>query len=162
MAGKTVRQVVKDTIAIDLAVRELEVLAQIADYHQRSMGPMRHMVRLTAPSVRSRFRFLDQESTWLRRFAEASRADLVGAAKAEATVDITPRAAVAWAGRLLASVHSRRARRKLSPQEIDERDQLASKLCQALGSLDPNLVDAELRLRRPDEAAWIRERLAAE
>jgi hypothetical protein len=150
---------------VDLSIGELETLGAVANYYEKSMGPMRYLVRLTASSeVKTKLRFVTEESLWLRRFSEATYQDMQAAGQENAQIALTPRALIAFWGRLLASLNSRRSRRRLSAEQVKEREGLAQKLQDAaclLSERDPDLLEQELRTRRPVEAAWMREKLGS-
>lgn len=152
------------SVSIDLSVAELDLLIALSDYYQKSMGAMRHVVRLTGSSeTRQRFRFLAEESRWLRRCAEAERSLTTGEADEVRRVAFTPRTAVAFWGRLLASLHSPRSRRRLRAEEIERREALAATLRDALRRFArsrPAALAAEIDTRRPVEQDLMREALA--
>lgn len=148
---------------LDLSLADIETLAQLANYYQKSMGVMRHMVRLTtAPNVRRRFRFVAQESAVLEQFISAVRHEQFAPGIPRASVAFTPAALVAFWGRLLSSLHSKRSRRKLSEAEIAHREQLAASFestVRRLQQRSPELVEKHLLTRRVDEQSWMRSRL---
>lgn len=127
---------------------------------------MRYVVWLTASSeVRSKYRFVSEESRWLKRFAQAVREDMDAAPQDSITVSLTPRSLVAFWGRLLASLNSRRSRRRLSDEEVRRREELAAKLEEAARSfatLHPAMLEEEMGTRRPAEGAWMRSKLRLE
>ena len=151
---------------IELTADEVNLLVRIADFHLKAMGLMRYVVWLTASSeVRSKYRFVAEESRWLKRFAEAVREDMAEEGRDQANVAFTPRSLVAFWGRLLASLNSRRSRRRLSEAEVQRREELATKLETAVrtfGQHHPTLLEEELQTRRPAEGAWMRSRLGLE
>src|SRR5579884_2381311 len=99
------------TIAVSMTRDEVEDLASLAHYYERSFGVMRHVVRLTSNrEMRQRFRFVAQESRWLADFAAATASDL---SADPASVSFTPRSLIAFWGRALSSLNSKRSRRKL-------------------------------------------------
>jgi hypothetical protein len=142
---------------------EVALLVRIADYHLKSMGLMRYLVRLTASGeVRSKYRFVAEESRWLKRFAETVRDDMEAGGQDSAPVEFTPRSLVAFWGRLLASLNSRRSRRRLSAEEIRRREELAARLeevARLLWLRYPGRLEDELGTRRPAEAGWMRSKL---
>ena len=148
---------------VNLTTDEVDTLVLIADYYQKAMGPMRHIVRLTVTGdVRAKYRFISEESKWLKRFAEGQRKDMEEARTMRSEVALTSRALVAFWGRLLTSLNSRRSRRRLSPEELRRREELAAKLEEAARSLErrhPGALQKELLTRRELEAEWIRARL---
>jgi hypothetical protein len=149
--------------AIDLTTDELQCLVAVSDYYQRSWGPMRHLVRLTtAPEMRTRLRFLSDESRVLRSFAQAKLAEAGEEPDVPTRVEFTPAALIAFWGRILSSLQSTRSRRRLKASEIALRETLAGKLEAAARSLRArhgDLVDAAIDARRPVEQAWMHERL---
>lgn len=151
------------SVEVDLTRVDIDVMIALANYYERSMGPMRHIVRLTARrEIRARFRFLADESKWLKQFAVASRDDLDAQRTDHMPTTVTARALIAFWGRLLAAQGSRRATRKLSPQQIKEREDLATKLQSAAGTLAARnraRVEEEIRTRRPAEADQMRKAL---
>ena len=130
------------------------------------MGPARYMVRFTSNAqVRSKFRFVADESAVLQAFAEATRDEMAAEGSTTRDVTMTARTLVAFWGRVLSSLNNRRSRRKLSADGIGEREQLADKLGAAARIVSRQKgvdIERELQTRRTDEAAWMRERLAGE
>jgi hypothetical protein len=148
---------------IELTSEDLRILVAVSDLYQRSMGPMRHLVRLTASGeMRGRLRFVAEESAILQRFAAAMLADAEAGGKERARVPFTVPAAIAFWGRLLASLQSSRSRRRLTADEIQRREALAQKLedvVRRLRAANMRAVDAEIATRRPVEQDWMRSRL---
>lgn len=161
---ETDREAGAGTIRISLDVLELKTLSSITDYYQKSMGPMRILVRFTSgPEMRRRFQFVAEESRWLRRAMEAEEAKFSDMDGGEKAIDLTPRAAVALWGRLLSSLHSARSRRKLSVAEINRREVLAVKIQAALAAFGADRHDRllyEIGTRREPEQGWMRELLS--
>jgi hypothetical protein len=149
---------------VPLTEDDVQTLIEVADFYHQSMGPMRHVVRMTTlPATRSRFRFVSEESKWLRLFTRATLDQMRATGESEHHVSVTPRSLVALWGRLLASLNSRRSRRRMSDEEALHREALARKFREAavkLASSDPNLLRAELETRRPVERQWMLEQLA--
>lgn len=145
------------TISVKLTRDEIDDLVQLARYYERSMGPMRHVVRLTSSGViRRRFQFVAEESRWLAAFAESVR-DEEAANAGEVT--FTPRSLVAFWGRALSSLNSKRSRRRLSPAALERREALAEKLRRAVERLwlqQRNIAENEIATRRASEAEWMR------
>ena len=150
-------------LVVNLSRREVELLAVLAPYYEKAMGPMRHVVRLTSSrETRERFRFVGEESRWLRRFAEATLQDMRSRNQETADVALTVAALIAFWGRILASLNSHRSRRRLSAEAIAERETLAAKLARSARQLwreTPEIVETELSTRRPAERAWMLETL---
>src|SRR5947209_20569288 len=93
------------------------------------MGPMRLVVRMTASAeIRQKYRFIAEESLWLEKMARAQREQIAASRCSSATLTLTPRALVAFWGRLLTSTRNRRARKKLKGDELAVRETLSSKL----------------------------------
>jgi hypothetical protein len=160
MAQRKRQRAVPATVTLSLTVEDVDDLVRVAGYYERSMGFMRHVVRLTsARAIRQRFRFVAEESRWLTVFAEATRADMRGS---ETEVDFTPRALIAFWGRALSSLQSKRSRRRMTPTQLAQRELLAGKLERAAARLlldKPGVMAEELRTRRASEVTWMRERL---
>ncbi len=150
-------------IIVLLSAQEVRTLVRIADYYFRSMGPFRHVVRLTARSeLRQRYSFMAEESLWLRRFAEATEREMQSKDAHEWRTPFTLRSLLAFWGRLLASLNSRRSRRKLTEGEIAQREALAAKLRDAAAEVArsrPTLFATELETRRAVESDWMRRQL---
>jgi hypothetical protein len=153
-----------EVIKVALAREDLDMLLAIAHYYEKSMGPMRHVVGITtAPDMRKRLRFIREESVWLERFAESAREGMSARERIRGEVIFTPRAAVAFWGRLLASLESKRSRRKLSDEEAILRRALADKLrdgLRAIRAKRAESVDQEILTRRNVEQEWMRRQLA--
>jgi hypothetical protein len=147
------------TVRIFLSAKEIEDLVELAQYYQRSMGFMRHVVRITSPRpIRHRFDFVAEESRLLRAFAESVRSG-DGAGR---DVEFTARSLVAFWGRALSSLHSKRSRRRLSAERLAVREALADKLRRATEKLwlkDAAGVSGEMATRRAPEVSWMREEL---
>lgn len=146
-----------------MTLEDLGVLVGVAHHYERSMGPMRFVVPVLAGrEVKAKYRFVAEESRWLERFAVTTRDELAAVQGREAAVRFTPLALVAYWGRLLASLDSRRTRRKLSPVEVEARRTLAARLEAAARRLhlaDPAALESALSTRRPVEAQWMRDTL---
>jgi hypothetical protein len=154
------------TIKIHLSGSDLDLLVRLADFHLKSMGSMRHLVRLTGSSeIRTRFRFVQEESKWLRKFSEAEQAKLADSGNSSIDVGFTPRTLIACWGRVLASLNKPRSRRKLSSRDVEVREALAEKLRQGalvLRQRSQKVLNDELDTRKPEEAAWMRASLEPE
>lgn len=151
------------TVTVRLARRDLETLLSLAHYYERSLGPMRHLVRLTGSrETRQRFRYVAEEGKWVQRFIESALRDMKPGPEAMAQVHFTLRTLVACWGRILATLNTRRARRKLSAEDVAQREALEERLREALRpryQRDRTLVEAELATRRPVEVEWMRQLL---
>jgi hypothetical protein len=151
------------TVRVELAAEDVRTLLELAGYYEKSMGPMRFIVRFTtAPEMRRRFDFLAEESKWLRLFVEDGQEKHFSHGEQRGHLDFTPTALVAFWGRLLASLNSRRSRRRLSDSEARHRETLAATLgevAQRLAEDDPQTLKAALATRRSVEQEWMRERL---
>jgi hypothetical protein len=149
------------TVSVTLTREQVDDLVRLASYYQRSMGVMRHVVRLTSPGpIRRRFRFVAEESRYLQAFAEAVRAEMTNDSD---PTELTPRSLVAFWGRALSSLNSKRSRRRMSAEEIGRREALADTLRRSTERLwlnEPALVESEIATRRAPEAAWMREQLS--
>lgn len=149
-------------VVILLSPDEIHTLARLAHYYQRSMGPMRYVVRLTASAeVRAKYRFIAEESRWLQKFIESVPVESV-AADGEIAAEFASRTVIAYWGRVLSSLRSKRARRRMKPEDVVLRERLAEKLRAAAGELEirwPGSLESDLLTRRPDEASWMRDGL---
>jgi hypothetical protein len=158
MTKKHTRSV--STVSVTLTRQQVDDLVRLAGYYQRSMGVMRHVVRLTSPGpIRRRFRYVAEESRYLQAFAESLRAEMTDDAQ---SLEFTPRSLVAFWGRALSSLDSRRSRRRMSAEEIERREALTAVMRRAVERLwikDPALTESEIATRRAPEAAWMREQL---
>lgn len=148
---------------VELSSREVQLLARVATHYQRAMGPMRLLVRLTASAeIKSKYRFVVEESKWLKQFAQATHEQMSADGVTSAPVSFTPAALIAFWGRLLTQLNSRRSRRRMSQQQVGEQEVLAAKLQAAAADLckvSPDAVARVLDTRRPTEAEWMREKL---
>jgi hypothetical protein len=103
------------------------------------------------------------ESRLLEKFAQTTRDELVRRDVEHDTISFTPLALVAFWGRLLASLHSRRSRRKMSEEETRVREEIARKLREAaatLSSAKRRSLDEALATRPMGEVNWMREALS--
>ena len=153
------------SVVVALSPSEVELLVTLAHYYEKRMGPMRFVVAaLSGPEMRRRFRFVSEEGKWLERFARATQ-EAYGESSADAmNVSFTPRSAVAYWGRLLATLNTPRVRRRLSPTEIARREHLEGKLAGAVLRLygkHREEIEEEVGMRRVPEQTWMRERLTA-
>jgi hypothetical protein len=159
----TTRHRSMETIPIQISADELSTLVDLSSYHGRIGGFVRRVIQLVSPAeMRVRARFVQEESYWLRRFAEASRDRILASGDSEGKVGFTPRSLVAFYGRSLGTLNMPRARRRLSPAQLEQREVLVAKLRSAVVTLqaaDGALLEEELQTRRPRERAWIEEGL---
>ena len=150
---------------IELSRQEVEALIRVATHYERSMGPMRHFIRLTGGSeTRRRLSFITEEGRWLRLFARTTLKDLDQGGHDSAEVAFTSGALIAFWSRLIASLESRRSRRRLSAAEVQLREDLSRKFGIAARDLSrrhPTLLERELQTRRPREADRMRQELQA-
>lgn len=145
-------------VGLDLTPGEIDQLLALAHFYEKNMGRMRHIIRLTASrEVRSKLHFIQEESLWLERLA----ADLSDEApERESRVHLKLRAFVAFWGRVLASLNTRRSRRKLKGDTLVEREELAAKFGVAARRLqltDGAALEREMQTRRPREVGWMRD-----
>jgi hypothetical protein len=151
------------SVRVQLTLEEVALLRDLAHFYERSMGPFRSAVRLTSrAAIRNRFRFVAQESSILWQFAEATHREMTELQQDARQVELTPRTLVAFWGRVLASLNTRRSRRRLSEAAVAEREVLANKLAEAaeqLARTELPLLQQELATRRQVEADWMEERL---
>lgn len=142
---------------------EIDLLIKLANYYEKAMGPTRHLVRLTAPKeVKLKYRFLKEESEWLRLFAESAQERLRGSGADEIPVAFTVRAVVAFWGRILSNLNSTRSRRRLGRDAIQARERMADRLRQTLVELrttHPDLIAQEILSRRSREVPWMQQAL---
>jgi len=148
------------TVGLDLTPGEIDQLLDLAHFYEKSMGRMRYLIRLTASrEVRSKLRFIQEESLWLERLAADLRDE---APERESRIHLKLRAFVAFWGRVLASLNTRRSRRKLKGEALVEREALAAKFGVAARRLhvtDGAALEREMQTRRPREVEWMRESL---
>jgi hypothetical protein len=149
----------RPTVGIRLNDDELADLIDMATYYERSMGIMRHVVRVTSSrEMRQRFRFIAEESRWLETFARAAHDER----SEDGEIVFTARALVAFWGRALSSLQSKRSRRRMSPLKLEQRELLAEKLARSAEKLwlrNPELMAQEVAGRREPEAEWMWQRL---
>jgi hypothetical protein len=145
-----------------LSQRDLDALVRVADLYM-TIKPLRPIVRFAAPrDIRARFRFVADESRWLKRFAREMRTGMRSDGLKEREVTFTLPALVGFWGRLLASVNSPRTRRRLSKTEFEIRQELIARFQEALTALasrNRRQVEEQIQTRRPVEEVWMRDRL---
>ncbi len=155
---------VERTVTIGLSRSEIELLVKLAHFYERSMGPMRYLVRLTAGSeVRAKYRFIAQESRWLERFIASGLSEQSTTSQKEIDLEFSYRAVIAFWGRVLSSLNSRRSRRRLKGQRRIEREELERKFRRTAREIErasPGQLEREFETRRPVEVDWMREALA--
>jgi hypothetical protein len=143
----------------------MSTLVGLSSYYARVGGLVRRVIQLVSPAVmRARATFVQEESYWLRRFAEANRDRMRASGNLEARVGFTPRSLVAFYGRSLGTLNLPRSRRRLSPTQIEQREALVEKLRSAvvlLQAADEALLEGELQTRRSRERAWIEDGLGS-
>jgi hypothetical protein len=148
-----------------LGLTELQTLSDLAFFYGKPNSLIRRFVGLTTGAdTRKRFRFVAEESSQLRALIESAQSQEREPGRGEVTLTLTPRSLVALWGRVLSSLNTPRARRKLSPEQIDQREVLASKLAGAAAQLarrQPEIVAREIETRRTVEREWMREALAS-
>jgi len=148
---------------LTMTAHEIDLLIKLANYYEKAMGPTRHLVRLTAPkAVKLKYRFLKEESEWLRLFAESARDRLRDSEDDEVAIAFTVRTVVAFWGRLLSNLNSTRSRRRLTRDAVQARERMASRLQQAIVDLrttHPDLIAQEILSRRSREVPWMQEAL---
>jgi nitroreductase len=147
------------SLTLTLTLDEVETLLQVARHYEQVMGLMRHVVAFTAPPrTRQKYRFIVLESEALFCFAQETLQRMQAAHTTETTVVLTARMIVAFWGRLLANLRTRRSRRRLKPVEVARREALAMKLetaARALWERDRESLRYEIATRRPIEAGWM-------
>jgi hypothetical protein len=153
-----------DTVSILLSLDEIATLVRLSSYHGRTLSFVRRVIQLvSAGEMRAKARFVQEESYWLRRFAQANRDRIEANGGTESAVEFTPRSLVAFYGRTLGTLNVPRTRRRLSAKQIEQREALAEKLRSALVTLyrnEPELVAEELQTRRLRERTWIDQALS--
>lgn len=153
-------------IRVELSVAELATLERLSSYYGRTLSPVRRVIQLmSGGEMRAKVRFVEEETYWLRRFAAAQRAEMEERGDLSGPVELTPRTLVAYYGRTLGTLRLPRSRRRLSPQAVREREQLAAKLHAAVAALHlaaPDLVRTEIESRRLREREWIEDALREE
>lgn len=153
------------TVRVELHRDEVEILARVAHYYERSMGITRHVLRLTGgDEIKAKYRFIVDEANSLDMVVLGARSHLTSAEGSTVAVPLTVRALVAFWGRLLSSLNIPRSRRKLRRGEAEARRALADKLYRSIKMLHgemPHLVEQEIATRRAREVEWMRGRLAA-
>lgn len=151
-------------IRLPLDSHELAVLRRVARYYERNWGVARFLVHWTSgPATRARFRFVAEEGRWLKKLADHLAEEAVQDEDSPREVTLTVRALVAYWGRLLSSLRSSRARRRLSANEIASREALIEKIESLLRSLSgakARELSQEIETRRVAEQEWMRQRLA--
>jgi hypothetical protein len=149
--------------SITLSAEHAADLIALARYYRTSMGIGRYLVRFgSGREMRARYRFVEDESKVLEAFAESVVQRLEGSNEPVGTVQMTPRALIAFWGRALSSLESTRSRRKLSPARLEVREAVEQQLRSAAAELlqqDRSRTLAEIHTRREREVAWMRERL---
>jgi len=148
---------------LGMTAPEIDLLITLANYYEKAMGPTRHLVRLTAPKeVKLKYRFLKEESEWLRLFAESARDRLRDSGADEIPVAFTVRAIVAFWGRILSNLNSARSRRRLARDAVQARERMAARLQQIVVDLRatlPDLIAQEISSRRSREVPWMQQAL---
>lgn len=150
-------------IVIVLTVNQAGALEQIASQYEKNWGMMRHVVRLSSGrEMRRKYGFIAAESAILRRFAEDAARQASTSGQESSGITFTLRAVIALWGRLLAGLHSKRTRRRLSVAHLVLREEIGAKFREAIKEAscqDPALIENELSTRRPSEAEWMRQAL---
>ncbi len=154
----------KPAIEIDLTEDEARSLAEISHHYEQLWGRARHIVVwTTSRKVRRRYRFIVQESNDLELQAQSL---VVGHDDKGVYLSRIPIVdAVAFWGRLLSNVRTKRSRRKLPAEVVQARELLAEKFRTSIKAAEGrfhNEIDAAVATRRPMEAGWMRELLATE
>ena len=147
-----------DRISIQLSTAEIETLSSVVHHYERVMGVARHLVAATAPPrIRRRYRYIVQESARLDDLAADWRQD-AGDSRADMSLDT----AVAFWGRLLSNIRTKRSRRKTTKEMLGRQEALAGRFgveMQALWRVHPEAVETSIGSRRRREQAWMLEEL---
>lgn len=151
---------VQRQVELHVTLEDLDILDRVAHHYESVMGVTRHIVAFTARRpVREKYRFIVAESEWLSNFVRDVRVRAVAEDRSEIALTLTPRLLVAFWGRLLANLDSRRARRRLSSSDIERREVLRA-VCEnaarTLWAQDRDLMRTEIATRRAREAEWMR------
>ena len=149
-------------IQLDLDLTELDALQAVAHHYESVMGVARHLVVATAPSgIKRRYRYIVQESLGLEQKVSEWR-DALAIGHSDA-VEVSIVDAVAFWGRLLSSLNTKRSRRRLSRPMISTHEALAEKIGTAVTQahrVESVQTDAAIAGRRRREREWMLERLA--
>ncbi|GEM_PF-5935991 len=146
------------SVVLCLSPDDVARLRDVAHQYEQVMGFARHVVvRLSPRHIRRRYRFIVQESAELDKTLDGltERSE-----PSELRLSIDQ--AVAFWGRLLANIRTKRSRRRLSAEEIDARERLAVLLQDAIAAQRPSaarVVGVAIQSRRRTEREWMTEAL---
>lgn len=150
-------------VRVRLTLEDVRTLQQLAHVYDKSARAIRFLVRRTSSrETQTKFRFVADESAVLEQLAASIRGEMEEAGEESRDVEMLLRALIAYWGRVLASLETPRARRKLSDAQIQAREGLATKLEDAARialKRHRATLEREISTRRPYEAVWMRDHL---
>jgi hypothetical protein len=148
------------SITLELSDDDLARLARLAPYYEKALGPMRHVVMLTARGdIRKRYTFIREERHWLETVVSELQQERVSGTGNTGSVRLPSRTVIAFWGRAIACLTTRRSRRKLDSDEIAAMERLESTLrmaAQRLLAQDAAAVERDLSTRRASEIKLMR------
>jgi hypothetical protein len=152
------------TVAVQPATRiefdcrdgDVEVLRTVAHHYETVIGASRHvLIALMPPKAKRKYRYIVQESDRL-----AQSVDELAMVSVRWSMDLD--SAVAFWGRLLSNLNTKRSRRKLGESEAMLRQNLLERLQTAILSQSSSSADsvaAAIATRRAREQQWMQEAL---
>lgn len=134
-------------------------MRELAHHYEKVLGATRHVVVWTTPSrIRRRYHFIVQESNRLEQVADKWLRQIDTTRETAVGVQLSLEETIAFWGRTLASLRTRRSRRRLSAEAVAIRETLSQKFLRGVSSVwrqRPTEVHRLLETRRPVEARWM-------
>lgn len=130
------------------------------------MGFVRHIVVATSPArIKRRYRYIVRESKALEETARSLSRNISLESAEKVRIDLKLNDAVAFWGRVLSNLRTRRSRRKLSDAQVDVREHLEYVIATAIAAEWVNNEEAvreAIATRRQREAEWMLNELGAD
>jgi hypothetical protein len=138
---------------------ELRELLQLAHQYERAMGITRYLVVATSTArIRRRYRFIVLESDGLEAVAAGMIERLQASGAESLKAELALEEAVAFWGRILSNLRSKRSRRRLNVEQVEIREGLERKFAEGVveySRLRPAAVRDAIATRRKSEVEWM-------
>lgn len=143
-------------VGLRLTQPQAQALLDVSHHYEDVMGVSRHIVVWTSPrQIRRKYRYIVQESEQLERVARTIQGETVAGRE---EFEITLEQALAFWGRILSSLDSRRSRRRLAAQDVSVREELSQmfgRIVRGLWDTTEPLVREAINRRRRRESGWM-------
>ncbi|HEV3312675.1 MAG TPA: hypothetical protein VG815_19350 [Chloroflexota bacterium] len=151
---------------MSLTRADLLAMLELAHHYETVVGVTRHLVVATSPrAIRRKYRFIVIESLALEAEAADQLAKLDESGHDEITLELSVHDVVAFWGRVLSNLRTKRSLRKLSSRQVAVREELEGKLATAMREFwarDEVESRRAINTRRMREVPWMLEALGAD